>query len=149
MRPLTWLSVAVLLDLNMPASRIEKLSERGRCAGEKLSRRFSPSGDGTPLIWDNHRWVRYRSTMQLLEEALRMFNTAYNWPAGAAQTCGSLITRTACIPPESYRWRDSAQEQAAVQATTDFVNWRCSSPGPTFSDGAPRPEPELRIKPRL
>jgi hypothetical protein len=139
------------MNLNMPQERIEKLSERGRCAGDKLSRRFSPGGDGTPLTWDNHRLIRYRSTMQLVEDALNRFYRAYNQTAGTDQPYASLITRSAYSPPTSYQWRDLEQRRYAIQATIEVVNlgqrWRSS--GSSFANGAPRPVPELRIEPRV
>src|SRR5262249_12403612 len=45
------------MNLSMPSDVLGRLNERGRLAGVKLNTRFAtPSGDGTPLTWTNHRW---------------------------------------------------------------------------------------------
>ena len=144
------------MNLSMPRDLIDKLSERGRCAGEKLSRRFS-TGDGTELTWDNHRWVRYRSAMQLLEDALKAFWRAYHQTPIAGQPYPTLIGRARDVPPKTYEWDDSTQQTFAVGATIAVAHlgrdWADSQglnpPGPSFADGAPRPTPEIRIKPRI
>ena len=53
------------INLNMPTPLIEELSERGRFAAAMLVDRFT--GHNHRLSSDNHRWVRYRSLMRLLE----------------------------------------------------------------------------------
>ena len=144
------------MNLTMSWCLIKKLSERGRCAGEKLSRRFD-TGDGTELTWDNHRWVRYRSTMELLEGVLRAFSRAYQNIPPVGQPYPELIARSRGVPPTSYEWRDQKQETFAADATMAIrdlgLHWdsseRSEPPGPSFTDGAPRPTPEIRIKPRI
>ena len=51
------------MNLDMPADVIDHLASRGRRAGEELCRRFAYPTPDVRLDWDNHRWVRYRSTM--------------------------------------------------------------------------------------
>src|SRR5439155_6495248 len=50
------------LNLDMPEEVVKRLAARGRRAGAALVERFG-SGDG----WTEHRWVRFRSCMELTE----------------------------------------------------------------------------------
>ncbi len=76
------------MNLSMAPPVIKRLSERGRWAGDLLQRRFSTeAGDGTPMTWDNQRWIRYRSFMRLLEVTLGTF-------AGAARSTCHPISRS-------------------------------------------------------
>lgn len=136
------------MNLNMPKERIRKLSERGRCAGEKLALRFS-TGDGTPLTWDNHRWVRYRTTMQLWQDALDKFQRAYQQLPGTGLPYPALIDRGPDVPPTSYPWRNPMDRITAIQATADIVGLTWPSSAPSFGGGAPKPTPELRTRPRI
>jgi hypothetical protein len=141
------------INLNMPTERIAALTERGRCAGEELAARFGPAPPpGTALTWDNHRWVRYRSTMALIQGQLDRFRHAYEWPQQASpRTYHDLIERDSQTPPSSYRWDTVAQMVFALGATQDLVGLSRSwgQEPERFSEGAPRPEPELRVRPRV
>lgn len=79
------------IDLNMPTCRISALAERGRIAGARLARRFSlDPAPGERLTWDNHRWVRYRTTMALLQDLAYQFRRAWRRFGGA---CGGKVPR--------------------------------------------------------
>src|SRR5439155_14408384 len=46
------------MKLTMAPATISALTERGRCAAQRLVEAFTrPPGDGA-ISWDNHRWVR-------------------------------------------------------------------------------------------
>jgi predicted acylesterase/phospholipase RssA len=65
------------LNLNMPHEVVTALSRYGEDAGSKLIGRFIDGLDNgveTEMTWDNHRWIRYRSTMALLESFLKDFS---------------------------------------------------------------------------
>ncbi|MBK7861207.1 MAG: patatin-like phospholipase family protein [Archangiaceae bacterium] len=57
------------LNLTMPPELLSRLGDRGAAAGEKIIERFV-NGSG----WDNHRWVRMRSLMAMLQPQLRGFS---------------------------------------------------------------------------
>lgn len=135
------------LNLDMPPELIQALGDRGRAAGKKLGDRFSPRGDGTAMTWDNHRWVRFRSTLHLLETELREMREALDagQPAGASYR--ELIGRK--LPP-SYRWKNLTQREETLAwlerlLADDFLKAK----EPVARPGAPRPWPELRIVPRI
>jgi hypothetical protein len=140
------------MNLTMPEPVIERLTERGKAAGDLLGRRFAvPAGDGSDLTWDNHRWVRYRSMMSLLEATAARFSRTYLHPESGDAPIDQLSRRSRHEPPNGYRWTDQAQGGFARQATSDFVQlsekWRAT--GQAFTKGAPGPSPDLRIVPRV
>lgn len=140
------------LNLNMPDEVIEDLGERGQFAARELARRFDPVNvpAGMPLTWDNHRWVRFRSSMQLLDELLREIAAQYGRPDPSGRTYANLVARGKGVPPSSYRL-GSAQRAADVQqALADLQALGfLHGAAPLFEEGTPKPLPELRIRPRL
>ena len=52
------------LNLRMMSETITRLSERGRRAGIALVERFGGTGPAPGPVWDEHRWVRLRSTVE-------------------------------------------------------------------------------------
>ena len=142
------------MNLNMDSGKIEALGERGRFAGVKLRERFTGQ-DGSPLTWDNHRWVRYRSMFALLEQALRDLRRAYRTPLFGDAPFKSLIERAKTDPPEGYRLSEPAQREFAARLTELLMTlgdeWEeeRKTSGQSFGDGAPRPTPELRVRPRI
>jgi len=127
------------LNLKMDPQVIKTMSERGRRAGQELLTKFN---------WDNHAWVRYRSSMCCLETTLERFATSYANPIPQDQTIWPVI-RGMGVPP-SYTWKGS-QTSWAPKATVDLVDLvtTCGATGNCFCDGAPRPRPELRIGPKV
>jgi predicted acylesterase/phospholipase RssA len=85
------------MNLDMPQEVITALSERGRLAGTRLVEYFTteevpqPGDDARQrrrVSWRNHRWVRLRSALAMLEE-----------------TCGELVDGYSDVDPmsgESY-----------------------------------------------
>jgi hypothetical protein len=135
------------LNLNMPPALIARLGTRGQLAAAKLARRFGP-GDGTPLTWDNHRWVRLLSSMQLLEELLREVTEEYDESDPSGRTYADLVTRRSNEPPPSYRIGvEKAKE--LDRAIRDLQALGFLQGEPLLTDEVPNPVPELRIRPRL
>jgi hypothetical protein len=144
------------INLNMPACRIEALTERGRIAGERLAARFSLTpAPGEALTWDNHRWVRYRTTMALLQDALYRFRRAWQelsvqgdgrYPAKGDRTYDELL---ALDPKNAPSYPLDGQHDFAVTETANLVSLSARWDGSgDFATDAPRPRPELRVRPR-
>lgn len=143
------------INLNMPACRITALTKRGRIAGRRLAHRFAvPAPEGEVLTWDNHRWVRYRTTMSLLQDTFRRLRRAWEGPGeGAEIPCPrgeepSYEELLATTRPPSYPL--GAQQSFAIRETASLVamsgDWDDEG---DFGERAPRPLPELRIRPRV
>jgi len=130
------------LNLIMPPEVIKTLSDRGRRAGIALRDQFH---------WENHAWVRYRSYMSALESSVARFAASYNDPVSRQSEIWDTIRCRAGAPkPPSYPWQNASQAEFACEATGDLAD-AVSAPRPddhTFTLGAPRPEPELRMIPR-
>lgn len=129
------------LNLNMDKPTIDLLTARGKRAGELLVTQFD---------FDNHAWVRYRSTMATLEEFLTRFQTSLTHPLPEDLVVWNLINGTSRSAPPSYPWPNQRRRGFALKATTSLAalvaSWNDESPL-AFSDGAPRPQPNLRITP--
>ncbi len=139
-------------NLRMSGDVIRRLSERGRWAGRRLTERFaSPSSDPSQLSWDNHRWVRYRSFMSLFERMLSNLRAGYLGTQPGDRSYAELIGRSDAEPPSSYRWSGADQRAFAAEATEAVVELAAEweSQDERFSEGAARPEPELRVVPRV
>jgi predicted acylesterase/phospholipase RssA len=137
------------LNLNMPDEVIRDLGTRGQLAARELARRYDPRvpPESMPLTWDNHRWVRLLSSMHLIDELLRDVAAQYDRDDPGARTYADLVLR-GDTEPKSYRIgadRSKKLDEAirALQALR-FLNG-----DPLLEEKAPRPRPELRIRPRL
>ena len=135
------------LNLNMPDTVIREVAARGELAADELIQRYAMNV-GIETNWDNHRWVRFRSTLAQLETLLQEFQAAYEHdPAYAA-----MLAREDDAPPNSYRWKTEKQYRFASELIEDLlaVARKLQDPAtPSLQDGAPNPMPELRVKPRL
>jgi hypothetical protein len=161
------------MNLNMDPRDIARFSERGRCAGEFLVNRFAHDPSTNPddqLSWSNHRWLRFRSVMPLVEQLLLDILRGYEWPPEptSQRTYAALV---GALDAPSYGWDPQAQRDRAVELTGLMLelvrNWgRLGDPIATtlpkvdltlappkdewvedrpFAAGAPRPRPVLRI----
>lgn len=143
------------MNLDMPEETIRALAERGEEAGRRLIRHFAdPSYDGE-LTWDNHRWVRFRSLMALIEDMLDDINVALKRPAPGDKGYDELVGRGPDDPPGSYRLHDPGQRKFAVDRLEQLAemidDWLGThSSNYQFRKGnVPRPRPSLRIGPDL
>jgi hypothetical protein len=142
------------LNLSMPEKIILKMGERGRFAGVKLRDRFTGL-DGNPLTWDNHRWIRYRSTLSLVEELLSDLQRAAQSPLSGDMPYDTMIARAKSDPPAGYQLNEPEQRDFAVQLTRRLLDlaeeWELERERTrqSFADGKPHPAPELRIRPRI
>ncbi len=136
------------MNLSMPAEVIQNVSDRGGEAGRRLAERFH-SDSTHDMNWDNHRWVRFRSTMGALEELLEKLVRGYTdaQTAKPFRSYQELLDRTNDEPPKSYPFK-SAQRSFANEAIPKILElaevW---SKANSLGSGAPSPEPELRIMP--
>ena len=137
------------LKMTRPVSN--RLSERGRCAGERLRQRFAyPTTDPDALSWDVHRWVRYRTIIAVLQRKFAQLQSGYYYPEAGDRSYRELISRPHDDLPAFYQWLPG-QQQFAENATADLIKMagEWSSAHPSFTDGAPHPSPDLRTVPHL
>lgn len=144
------------LNLNMPPELIVKLGKRGEDAAKLLTEHFTLPADQIETSWDNHRWVRYRSMMGLLEDVLNEIEFAIKNPATGDRSYEDLILRDFKVAPTSYKWNTKSEQTFAHKATGELMTliakWqslKATDHNATFTTGTPNPKPELRVKPRV
>ncbi len=143
------------LQLNMDPKIIKSLGQRGKCAGEKLVKTYTRPHKDDQLSWDNHRWVRLRSTLSLVVESIINLNKSYvkgNERLLKDKTYIDLIKN-----PPSYKWdkKNPAQKKLAddviqgLQKVVTHLSKKYEKPEDLLKKGAPKPEPEVRIMPKI
>ena len=149
------------MNLNMPDSVIKALTERGKYAGKTLVKRYTTAPAGTKEIvsWDNHKWVRYRSTMSALERFLIEYERGYNVPAGelGGQTYTTLCSNGTIGVADKYDVLDLTRKATMGTHTTSLNKiaglvggqrpFTCK-PNSAQRD-VPAPPPELNVSPRI
>ena len=137
------------LNLDMPAPVLDVLTRRGRAAGVKLARRFSPHPPpDQDLTWDNHRWVRLRASVPLVLELVERLSETYADTA-ASPTYAELLARDAAAPPRGYRLDSArrAEQAAAIMSALEQLVGALPEERP-FDHRLPQPRAELRFLPR-
>jgi len=149
------------LNLNMPPERIETLSKRGGQVGAEFVKRFASSDPGCRLDWPNHRWVRLRSTLAALEENLFKIDRSCAAPLDGDTPYDVWASTANNDDLPSYRWepiststdwkyqrQKAADMLAALRRCSQALQDGQAEPMP-IAAGAPRPRPELRVRPRV
>ncbi|HEX4805043.1 MAG TPA: hypothetical protein VFU94_04000 [Conexibacter sp.] len=140
------------MNLAMPAPTIAKLTERGRCAAERLVQAYAqPPADPLAVSWDAHRWVRMRSALPALAELVRAFADGWSQPAAPnQQTYRGLVERADDAPPGSYRLRGDAQRRLALRVSEDLAALAAllDADEVDLADRAPRPAPAFQLAPQ-
>jgi predicted acylesterase/phospholipase RssA len=137
------------LNLNMPEDVVKSLGGYGQQAAGKLIDHFCnglDSGQETPMTWNNHRWIRYRTTMALLEAFLAKFTQSIDHPESGDSTYFELVRRGEGDPPISYPL-DVEQRPRAGELTQELKDLGNEMLDGTMQRGAPQPTPALRIRP--
>ena len=145
-------------NIDMPGPVVESLADRGRRAGRMLAERFA-TGPAWAVgeTWENHRWVRYRSTMHVVEEMLKQMRDSYQAHVPGERSYEQLIRRKRTQPPLGYPWYNTKQQRFAITTTESVVKLvdKWTEEFETFGKaapddpGPPRPNPVLRIVPRI
>jgi predicted acylesterase/phospholipase RssA len=139
------------LNLDMPRHRVERIASYGERAAAKLIERFVYGTDGgkpTPMTWENQRWIRYRSTMAVLEDFLSAFQRALDETQPGDRAYQELIARPPAAPPASYPFT-ATQETYAQSITARLHDLGREAAARELSHGAPRPTPALRVRPQF
>ncbi|MGA7054384.1 MAG: hypothetical protein WBZ37_24560, partial [Mycobacterium sp.] len=126
------------MNLDMPPGIVCDLAQRGQYAGLQTD----------TFDFTNHRWVRFRSLLQTLEDLIERARTPLQGPGpDGAPSYDQMINGT----PPSYRsgWDDQTRAaftdvKAAVVALGDTY----AQVNGVISDDAPKPEPRLQVRPR-
>jgi hypothetical protein len=143
------------MNLNMPTPVVNALTARGRAAARRLVARFArPPQHPGDLSWDSHRWTRYRSSMAAIAALLNQVKTVYQAKPepGSDPTYKELVERALGDPPRAYRFKRAAQRTLAEGFTGAIIgaaDVTVAARPEDLAEGAPKPEPEARIVPRV
>jgi hypothetical protein len=140
------------LNLTMPPDLIKKLADFGEEAGKAFVDRFS--GEPTPncdLNWPNHRRLRMRSGLAAVSEVL----AALKLSCAETETQPGDTGYVAMVESEaapSYPWCNERQQRHAIALVQDLLGMAQRVLDTGSADvgyEAPRPRPELRMRPRV
>ena len=139
------------LNLAMPPERVKALSMRGHYAGRMLRDRFGANGARFGALgWNGHRWTRYKTSMALLQKAMRRMHNAFPAKDPIYPDYNALVARERDENPETGRWWEHRPPAEYRALTEDFLDMaKKAMDGVDFDKEAPRPKPELRITPKL
>ena len=144
------------MNLRMHPDLIRRVAMRGEEAARVLIAHYAHRDPPPHIVtgWRNHRWVRYRVAMRVIEQSLAGIVAAER---ETADTPAAILAMH--DDPPSYRFGTVAQRDAARDAYRELLElaerYARTSEALGFaiferdaSDG-PHPRPELRIRPRL
>lgn len=140
------------MNLSMGSEKVKALSGYGAAAGAEIVRRFvleEPVGkDQIVMGLENHRWIRLRSLMAILEETVpQLRDVMHKVPPGELsyvdQVKGGAARKPAQFP------LDAAQTATITKAISEIAALATTISRPPPSSGnAPRPLPSLRTRPK-
>lgn len=131
------------LNLAMDPKIIGSLAELGEDAADRLITDFAtPCSSGEPNAWDNHRWLRMRSSLCTLNRYLGRFDES------AGQGAPPYRTLPGGTPP-SYPFidRDASRHAAEFMAEIAKLMDKHRDSADDLCNKAPRPAPSLRNTP--
>ena len=144
------------LNLRMRPELIHRVAARGIEAARVLLAHYAHANPPPDTVtgWRNHRWVRYRVAMRLIEQALEGIRVAERETASTDASIESLHD-----DPPSYKFKTPTQDSAARRAYAEllvlaerYAEERERIGYSIFEYDAgdgPHPRSELRIRPRL
>lgn len=151
------------MNLRMTGVQIERLARRGQAAAELLIERFFPDEEGYEhrTTWQNHVWVRHRTGMLLLEERLEALLAAVEHHHPLQTSIEHLHEK-----PPSFPWKSRPRTDDGLAALTivceaaERLRARREEAGLETNGGtgwlmdreeskAPRPRPQLRVRPEV
>ena len=111
------------LNLTVPLELLTNLSQYGSEAGQRRIDHFvegEDSGQPTTMTWSNQRWIRYRSTVSLLDTFLVDFSRAMDSPEPGDPSYTELIARAAAQQAPCYPL-GSAQKATIMGKPEDIL----------------------------
>jgi hypothetical protein len=128
------------LNLKMPEEIINALGEAGECAGERLVQRFHPlSAAPEQGGWENHEEVRVRTFLHAVGEMV-------THPRVADPHWDEVVER--CRDKKRYSKAEADLAKEVLKALRELGTLIKGSPA-SLETEAPKPQPTLRIAPRI
>ena len=134
------------LNLDMSPALLAALELRGRAAGEKLVQHFDPNDTSAASGWQIHRRIRYLTIMDMIQRFVRCYAVAWRATPSQGPSYPELVAGLDRAGPYE---RTMAFAQSAAPASEKLADldsaWNVAKIN--FSDAAPRPNAELRVRP--
>lgn len=151
------------LNLGMTTCQTLKLSTYGTQAGEEILSRFKDHYDsGPPWGWADHRWIRFRSSLDVTEEWLMGMLSRLQNPLPPDLSLESIIPKhvdlgsSSILAEDEQEFIDCLKKLLGVAKTFMVAADRIAAepreekrPGGVFAQNSPIPNPELRIRPKF
>jgi predicted acylesterase/phospholipase RssA len=140
------------LNLSMPPDILASLNTYGCEAGQQLIDHFihgTDDGKPTPMTWQNQRWIRYRSTMALLETFLAKFAYSTNNPEPGDVPYTALIDPGPHTHPSHGYQLTATKIPQAVSETNQLIALGNQMAAGELQEGSPHPQPALVIRPNF
>lgn len=142
------------LNLNMEPEVIAQLANRGFRAAEVITRRFTEAHhpEKNPMSWDNHRWIRFLSTMMLNQKQFALLKDRLGGNNDYARLMKKPPSYDKSYSPGDYQ-KAVAELLKAVNAWLKIVQTP-NAPKATLKDDlfisrAPTPHPLQRMTARI
>jgi Patatin-like phospholipase len=134
------------MNLNMDASVISTLCQRGSDAADLLREAFVPGSDVRVGAWYNHRRIRMRTLLAGIDQKLRGIHKVLG--RDDAPSWKDVVTDA---DADAYQFTSEAHRVLAIAVLTDLgrIGQRLEDSGIDLATGAPRPESEWRATPRV
>lgn len=128
------------LNLDMPQENIERLSDAGEFAAQRLIARFHPQQDPASAGWKNHQEVRLRTFLGVLEHMAVALH-----PRLSGDTWNQVIDG---MSRSTYSQGHAQLAKECLERLVDLGKLLQDSPD-SLLDKAPRPRASMRIAPRI
>jgi len=140
------------MNLNMGEELIHHLSLRGQDAAGLLRRAYTAEYDsGRVITWDNHRWIRLRSALAVMEQMHVEFAEGVRGEGDGVEggrTYQELIWRPDGDAPKSYKLRSDPRRRRAEYELETIRDLGSGDEARAMTIGAPKPTPQGRIVPK-
>ena len=134
------------LNLTMTAKDIASLDNAGRLAAARLIEEFQRPrvvGEARVNAWDQHRWLRMRSTLAATRRHLGLLRDGA--PLGDPPY-RALARTPSSLPPRFIDAVAAEQAQALMEGTVELIEVvDGAAAAPPLADNAPDPAPTLRM----
>ncbi|MEO6408415.1 MAG: hypothetical protein ABIO45_06630 [Burkholderiaceae bacterium] len=138
------------MNLNMEASTIEKVTQRGVAAIDRLIGAFDTPARGHAQArgWDEQRWIRLAVLLKAIQEKSIGIAFSLSNDLPHATPYAELLARAGIEVMPGYDEVLSAEEQQAIRAMLDALDRlaRTRRPPLTFQSV---PKPDLRVRPPM
>ena len=141
------------MNLNMEPGMIKDVAARGEAAAQALIDRYvgSPNGSGPSQGWDDQRWIRFATSLSMLEKRFFGVELALREGHSHAQDYGAIIDSGAGRVLPGEREPLTAEQIAALKECIAAMRAFNTSMGDAYQHIAFEaiPETDLRIRPSL